>query len=82
MPDTTSSDFNPEALMVLDYETPFFLFSKKRIANKLDEFKRSFPEAAIHYAIKANSEKTILEWLNEDGSCFEAASKHELDLLK
>ncbi len=82
MPDTTSSDFSPEALTALEYQTPFFLFSKKRILRKLDEFRTNFPHADIHYAVKANSEIPILELLDDAGSCFEAASKYELDYLK
>lgn len=82
MPDTTSPDFNPESLSTLEYETPFFLFSKKRILNKLKEFEKHFPGSTVHYAVKANSEQPILELLNEAGASFEAASRFELEFLK
>jgi ornithine decarboxylase len=82
MSDTTSPDFSPESLEALEFQTPFFLFSKDRILRRYEEFKKSFPGAAIHYAIKANSEIPVLQLLNDAGASFEAASKYELDYLK
>jgi len=64
------------------HETPFFVFSKKKILDKYHEFQKSFPKATIHYAIKANSEPELLKLLFEAGSSFEVASKYELDFLK
>jgi ornithine decarboxylase len=74
--------FNHEWIASLDYVTPFFVFSKRKIADTLNEFVECFPGAIIHYAMKANSEPEVLRTLHEAGSSFEVASAHELDLLR
>lgn len=70
-----------QAVGALGHETPFFLFSRKLLLSRLTEFARCFPGAAIHYALKANSEPEIIRALTEAGSSFEAASRYELDML-
>lgn len=82
MPHTAHPEFSPEAIEALPHPAPFFLFSKQRVLDTYKEFEKCFPGAAIHYAIKANSEPEILELLRDAGSSFEAASQHELDYLK
>ena len=76
------NEFTSEFLETLPYETPFFLFSRKRIEHNFHEFQKYFPGAAIHYAMKANSEPDVLRLLLELGSGFEVASAYELDILK
>jgi ornithine decarboxylase len=66
----------------LSHETPFFLMSRNILRGKLQEFQTLFPGAAIHYALKANSEPEVLQILAGAGACFEAASRYELDLLR
>jgi hypothetical protein len=75
-------EFSHDFLEDLEYETPFFLFSRKRIIDKFYEFKEHFPGAAIHYAMKANSEPEVLQTLANTDCCFEVASKYELNMLK
>jgi len=77
-----SDIFSRKWIASLDYETPFFVFSKRKIVDTLGEFVECFPGAAIHYAMKANSEPEVLRTLHEVGSSFEVASAHELDLLR
>lgn len=77
-----SDVFNAEALETLQYKTPFFVFSKKKILDNYNEFKRLFPGSSIHYAMKANSEPEILRILSDAGCGFEVASAYELDILK
>ena len=77
-----NEDFKNEYLETLGYETPFFLFSKKRILGKYEEFKQYFPGALIQYAMKANSEPEVLKTLADAGSGFEVASRYELEMLK
>lgn len=77
-----SDPFNPLFLKTLNYETPYFLFSRKRVIDSYKEFQKYFPSSHIQYAMKANSESEILKTLSEAGSGFEVASKHELDILK
>jgi ornithine decarboxylase len=74
--------FKPEFLRSLEHHTPYFLFSKKALKAKYDEFKQLFPHSLIYYAMKADAEKGVLETLLDVGSGFEAASVHELHLLK
>lgn len=74
--------FSAEFLQGLEHKTPYFLFSKDAIRNKYREFKTCFPHSQIYYAMKADAEKEVLLTLMEEGSCFEAASIYELDILK
>jgi ornithine decarboxylase len=76
------NEFAQEVLERLPYPTPFFLFSKERVVRKFREFKKHFPKASVHYAIKANSEPEILQTLADAGSAFEVASVYELNMLK
>jgi ornithine decarboxylase len=77
-----SSPFSIETIQSFERETPFFLFSKDKIVEKYKDFKRCFPDADIHFAMKANSEPEVLQTLFTVGSGFEVASVHELELLK
>jgi ornithine decarboxylase len=79
---TLSLEFFPDGLEAFQHETPFFLFSRKKIIAQFNEFKRYFPGADINYAMKANSEPQILQTLHKVGSNFEIASVGELNLLK
>ncbi len=73
---------DPDFLKTLSYETPFFLFSKKKILDNYQEFKKLFPNSLVYYAMKANSEPEVLKTLYKAGCGFEVASKYELDYLK
>lgn len=77
-----SEIFSKESLSKLDYETPFFLFSKEKIINKVEEFKSNFPDAKIHYAMKANFEESVIKIIDNAGVGFEIASKYELAILQ
>lgn len=74
--------FTPKLLEGLRHETPFFVFSKEVLRKRYSEFKKNFPHASIYYAMKADAEKGVLEALAAEGSGFEAASVHELHILK
>lgn len=75
-------EFSTDFIEGLTYKTPYFLFSKKIILDKIKKFKDAFPEASIYYAMKANSEEEALETIAEAGCGFEVASKYELDIIK
>lgn len=79
---SSTREFDQEYLESLAYETPFFLFAKKRLVYNLQEFKDNFPGALIHYAMKADSEPGVLQTLADAGANFEAASVYELNLLR
>lgn len=74
--------FEVEFLQTLKYQTPFFLFSRKKIITNYQKFKNLFPKSTIHYAMKSNSETEVLKILKDAGSSFEVASTFELDMLK
>src|SRR5262245_59386588 len=73
---------NVQALESLSLKTPLFLFDKKKILNNYKEYKKFFPGADVHFAMKANSEPEILKLLADAGSGFEVASMYELEILK
>lgn len=75
-------ELTPDYVETLRYKTPYFLFSRQKILDRLAEFKKYFPGAAIHYAMKANSEPAVLQVLADVGVGFEVASVHELHMLK
>ncbi len=82
MSGSSPTEFSQEFLEGLTHETPYFLFSKKRIVDNFKEFKKHFPEALIQYAMKANSEPEVLRTLLKAGSGFEVASVYELQMLQ
>jgi len=66
----------------LKYKTPCFVISKKEIEKNFKDFEKKFPGSQIFYAMKANSEKGVLETIHKLKSGFEVASVGELNLLK
>jgi ornithine decarboxylase len=74
--------FDSETLVQLRHETPFFVFSKEKIVNTIREFNECFPNADVHYAMKADAEEEVLRAVMDAGGGFEVASAHELELLK
>lgn len=82
MSETTDTPFSLQFLETLSYTTPYFLFSKEKILANVEAYKKHFPGAAIHYAMKANSEPEVLAFLAKEDCGFEVASLYELDMLK
>jgi ornithine decarboxylase len=70
-----------ERARLLNYETPFFFTVKEKLKQNYEAFTGLFDNAEVYYALKANSEPTVLEYLNQIGSGFEAASAFEVKLL-
>lgn len=79
---TPKNEFDPQFLETLPHETPFFLFSKKKILDNYKTFRKLFPGSSIYYAMKANSELGVLKILADAGCRFEVASRYELNMLK
>ncbi len=73
--------FSVENLNTLNYPTPFYLFDRNRLRDNLKQFKEYIPNVDVHYAVKANPTKDVIETLNESGAGFEIASTNELNLL-
>ncbi len=82
MHDTHPSAFDAEFVATLPHETPYFLFSETKLLARIREFSRHFPNVAIQYALKANSDPAVLRILADAGCGFEAASRYELRLLQ
>src|SRR3989338_2502536 len=82
MKNNKKDNFNKDFLKTLKYQSPFFLFSKKKIRENFLDFKKHFPKASIYYAMKANSEPELLKILLAAGAGFEVVSVYELNILK
>lgn len=65
----------------LPYPTPFFYTSREVLKKNYDTFINLFDNAEVFYAVKANSDPKILEYLDLLGCGFEAASQFEIDEL-
>lgn len=65
----------------LTFKTPFFYTNRDVLRKNYETFKTLFDNVEICYALKANSEPVILNYLNSLGSSFEAASGYEIEIL-
>jgi ornithine decarboxylase len=63
----------------LPYETPFFYTSRKVLRKNYETFTSLFDNADVFYAIKANSDPKVVQYLDQLGCGFEAASGFEVD---
>ena len=61
------------------FETPILVIDLDLIKKKYLELTGNLPYAQIYYALKANPMNEIILALHELGSCFDVASRHELD---
>ena len=64
-----------------DLETPNVVINLNTIKQNYIRLRDSFPYARIYYAMKANPGEPVLQMLAEMGSCFDIASRYELDLI-
>ncbi|MBX4187696.1 MAG: type III PLP-dependent enzyme [Candidatus Doudnabacteria bacterium] len=78
----TKVGLDVDFLSKLKHETPFFVFSKEKIIAQVKSFNKFFPNALIHYAIKANYEPEVLKIISSTGAGFEAASQYEINWLR
>ena len=69
-------------LQSLHYETPYFLMAPSAAVQNLANFRQLFPDATIHYAVKANSDQEVVSQLADVGANFEIASYDELEYLQ
>ena len=60
-------------------DTPLLIVDLNRIKLKFNEMIGLFPEAKVHYAMKASPAVQVIELLAELGSNFDCASIYELD---
>lgn len=64
-----------------DLPTPILLIDVEKIRFKYRELAGSFPSAQIYYAVKANPRDEVVSMLAAEGSCFDIASRYELDQM-
>ncbi len=62
-------------------ETPCLILDLDVIRARYEELRENLPFAKIYYAVKANPDDRVLELLRDLGSCFDVASRYELDQL-
>ncbi|MGZ4681980.1 MAG: type III PLP-dependent enzyme [Acidimicrobiales bacterium] len=67
-----------EILSSGEEETPYLLFDLDIVRDRFQRLARSLPDAAIHYAVKANPAPEVLTLLNDLGSSFDVASPGEI----
>lgn len=61
--------------------SPLFIYSREILNQKMSELRRAMPASlAIHYAMKANSYKPVLEHMRDIVDGFDLASGGEMDL--
>jgi len=65
----------------LKYERPFLILDAAIVRAKLRRFRAALPRVRVHYAVKANPDRRVLEALLSEECNFEIASTAELDEL-
>src|SRR5262249_22035705 len=61
-------------------ETPYLAFDRDVVVDKYAQLRGYFPDAAIHYSVKANPAPGIVSLLADVGASFNVSSPEELDL--
>jgi len=64
-----------------DKETPCLIIDLDIIRKNYEDLRRYLPFAKIYYAVKANPDNAVVSLLKDMGSCFDIASRYELDQL-
>jgi diaminopimelate decarboxylase len=58
--------------------TPCYVYSRDRALANLNRLRTAFPEAEIHYSLKANANLTLIRMLIEAGAALDAVSGGEI----
>ena len=64
--------------LAAEYGTPLYVQDLDRVAQNYDRLTAAFPDADVHYAVKANAGRSVLEALREMGAGAECASAGEV----
>lgn len=64
------------------FGTPVYVYNQERIEEQCQKLIRHFPGVSFHYAVKANSNPTILSIIRKQGIGSEAVSLGELKVVK
>ncbi len=68
--------------MANQYGTPTFVIDKDKITAQYESLKNALPNVSLHYAIKALSEKKVIEHLYHLGCNFDVATNGEIEILQ
>ena len=63
------------------YPTPFLVASLDKIEENYNVLRQNLPRVRVHYAMKANPMKRIVERLASWGACYDVASAGEIEQL-
>jgi diaminopimelate decarboxylase len=58
--------------------TPLFVYDSGLVRRQIDRFRAVVPDAALHYAVKANPYSPLLSWIADKIDGFDVASAGEL----
>ncbi len=61
------------------HPSPFLVINLNIVERKYQELRQHFPFANVYFAVKANPAVEVIELLRDLGSCFDIASRYELD---
>jgi ornithine decarboxylase len=64
-----------------DKETPCLIIDLDVVRSKYEELRKHIPYGKIYYAVKANPLDAVVSLLRDLGSCFDVATRYELDQL-
>ncbi|MXR22577.1 diaminopimelate decarboxylase, partial [Halobacterium sp. PCN9] len=64
--------------LAAEYGTPLYVQDLDRVAQNYDRLTAAFPDVDVHYAVKANAGRSVLEALREMGAGAECASAGEV----
>ena len=64
--------------LAAEYGTPLYVQDLDRVRENYDRLAAAFPDANVHYAVKANAGRAVLEALREAGAGAECASAGEV----
>lgn len=63
-------------------KTPLYIFDLNRLIENYNRFRRFFPEFKVFYSVKTNPMEEVIDTLNSEGSCFDAATIGEIEILR
>ncbi len=74
-------DFRTAKKIAAKHGTPVIAISENRIKHNYNTFKKYMPRVEVHYAVKSNGHRGVLNILRNCGSNFDVASFAEIEYL-
>ncbi len=65
-----------------EFGTPLYVYDQQKIIQRINNLKEAFPNAQICYAIKANSNHSILKLIAQQGLGVDCSNRFELELAE